>query len=93
MRARPKPRRGLRADAVIVDEDYAVLIPQYEAVLTVLKRHPLGGSLEDTAALCALKVIAITWGQVREVAPELGTAAHRGRGGALDGPDDGGFYA
>jgi hypothetical protein len=71
------------------DADYAVLVPQYEAVLEVLKRHPLGGNLQDTAALCALKVIAITWAQVREVAPELAAAPHRGRGG---GPDDGGFY-
>ncbi len=70
----------------VTDEEVAVILPQYNEVYRILRNHPLGARLDDLAALLTLKVIAITWGQVREVmpAPVLPLPG--------DGPDDGGFY-
>lgn len=55
----------------VSDEDLAVLQPQYRAVLDILRQHKLGRDLESLAGVITLKVVAMTWGQVTEIAPEL----------------------
>ena len=55
----------------IGDADLAPLMPQYRAVLRILSDHKLGRSLEDLAGAVTLKVVAMTWKQVTEAAPEL----------------------
>jgi hypothetical protein len=60
-----------RAGIEISDEDLAVLRPQYDAVLRILRDHKLGWDLEGLAGAVTLKVVAMTWQQVTEAAPEL----------------------
>lgn len=69
----PYQRRALRERSrrVIPDEDLELLRPQYEAVRKALADYRLSASLDDLAAFITLKVVAITWGQVIEAAPEL----------------------
>ena len=66
-----------RAVTRVSDKDLANFIPQYKAVLDILRSHKLGWPLEDLAGEIALKVTAVTWAQVTEAAPEL-TAVNRG---------------
>lgn len=51
--------------------DLAVLRPQHDAVIGILRDHKLGWDLDVLAWAIALKVVAVTWQQVTEAAPEL----------------------
>jgi len=64
-----------------------VFVPQFAAVRDLLRVHQLGISLDDLAAAIALRVIIITWTQVRHA---LAVTAPPPDG--EPGPDDGGFW-
>lgn len=64
-------RRHRTSGKAIPDEDLAVLEPQYREVRKLLADHRLSGSLDELAAAITLKVVAMTWAQVTEAAPEL----------------------
>lgn len=83
------PRRKLidgHTEAEWARDAELALRGQYEAVMEVLRRHRLDTDLRVTAWLIAMKVVSVTWRQVKEFAPELA------REQPADGPDDGGFY-
>lgn len=47
-------------------QDLEILVPQWQAARDILRRWPLGGSVDELAALLVLKTVAITWKQVSD---------------------------
>jgi hypothetical protein len=70
-------------------EDLEILVPQWQAARDILRRWPLGDSLDDLAAILVLKTVAITWRQVSDALPEPEVTHTTLQ--VPEGPDDGGF--
>lgn len=83
--ASDKNRSEARA---LTESDFEPIRPQLNAAWEIISRWPIGKDIKELAALVALKTIAITLIQIRELGgwPETKETDH------AENPDDGGFF-
>lgn len=70
------------------EEDFRLIRPQFNAAYATLVGWRLGGSIEELAWLIALRVIAATSVQLKE----MGVYDNVRNEEPVAGPDDGGFF-